>query len=65
MAKCQTCGGVGLERIPPDLRLLIPEYRDYEFYSNACPECGGSGLGHCCDGLREQPEPVIFPCVPE
>jgi RecJ-like exonuclease len=22
-----------------------------------CSECGGSGLQHCCEGLREQPEP--------
>lgn len=21
-----------------------------------CPDCGGCGTGHCCDGLREQPE---------
>ena len=20
-----------------------------------CPECGGCGLVHCCEGLREQP----------
>ena len=22
-----------------------------------CPECGGIGEIHCCDGLTEQPEP--------
>jgi DnaJ-class molecular chaperone len=21
-----------------------------------CPECGGAGELHCCDGLQEQPE---------
>ncbi len=21
-----------------------------------CPECGGTGHLHCCEGLREQPE---------
>jgi hypothetical protein len=23
-----------------------------------CPECGGFGEIHCCDGLAEQPDPV-------
>lgn len=22
-----------------------------------CPECGGAGEVHCCDGLQEQPGP--------
>ena len=22
-----------------------------------CEECGGTGKSHCCDGLKEQPEP--------
>jgi hypothetical protein len=22
-----------------------------------CPECGGHGSLHCCDGLQAQPEP--------
>lgn len=22
-----------------------------------CLECGGTGIIHCCDGLKEQPEP--------
>jgi len=21
-----------------------------------CPDCGGSGIVHCCDGICEQPE---------
>jgi hypothetical protein len=21
-----------------------------------CPECGGQGIAHCCDGVCEQPE---------
>jgi hypothetical protein len=21
-----------------------------------CPECGGQGIAHCCDGICEQPE---------
>lgn len=23
-----------------------------------CPECGGMGEVHCCDGLTEQPDPT-------
>jgi hypothetical protein len=22
----------------------------------SCPDCGGSGFGHCCDGICAQPE---------
>jgi hypothetical protein len=40
---CQGCGGVwGSEKL---VGLVIP-----------CPDCGGCGIGHCCDGLQEQPE---------
>ena len=21
-----------------------------------CPDCGGSGIAHCCDGICEQPD---------
>ena len=34
---------------PHGLPLLVP-----------CDECGGSGVAHCCDGLRAQPEE--YPC---
>ena len=44
---CEHCHGTGNE--PPP----------YEFDWNGipCKECGGSGIAHCCDGLREQPAP--------
>ena len=32
-----------------------------------CPECGGFGEIHCCDGLAEQPDPtgeVLPPALP-
>jgi hypothetical protein len=29
-----------------------------------CPECGGVGEIHCCDGLTEQPDPEEPPTPP-
>jgi hypothetical protein len=42
---CETCHGVGiiLER-PASGQPPEPRPR---------PDCGGSGIGHCCDGLAE------------
>ena len=43
---CETCHGKGAieERpAPGQPALLVP-----------CPDCGGCGIGHCCDGLAEQ-----------
>jgi hypothetical protein len=28
-----------------------------------CPDCGGHGIAHCCDGICEQPE-IIAPNEP-
>lgn len=44
---CDTCHGSGMipQRPAPDQPpRLVP-----------CPDCGGTGVGHCCDGLAEQP----------
>ena len=30
-----------------------------------CPECGGLGEVHCCDGLQAQPEPADGPAEGE
>lgn len=40
--RCETCAGDGY-KIHQGIG-AIP-----------CPSCNGSGVGHCCDGLREQP----------
>ena len=24
-----------------------------------CPECGGQGLVHCCEGMQTQPDPEL------
>ncbi len=46
--KCDECHGIGMKvRWHPAGRLeaLYP-----------CPKCNGSGIAHCCEGGREQPE---------
>jgi hypothetical protein len=40
----------GLRGNPKGLPLLVP-----------CEDCGGSGVAHCCDGLRAQPEDAPCP----
>jgi hypothetical protein len=25
-----------------------------------CPDCGGQGIAHCCDGICEQPESDVL-----
>jgi hypothetical protein len=57
---CETCrwsGRPGFVRVVQTLQQsdhceLIP-----------CPDCGGQGIAHCCDGICEQPnvEPLIEP----
>jgi hypothetical protein len=46
MARCQACRGIGL------VEMLV---RSWLLDVVPCPECGGSGWEHCCEGLREQP----------
>ena len=29
-----------------------------------CPDCGGSGIAHCCDGICEQPPNDLAPRQP-
>jgi hypothetical protein len=29
-----------------------------------CPDCGGHGIAHCCDGICEQPDPAPPPKMP-
>lgn len=58
---CETCQGAGRvwrdslpiigalpgdpQTPPPGFSLKVP-----------CPECGGSGVAHCCDGLQAKPD---------
>jgi len=42
---CETCHGDGYV------------YERYTIWNKfvPCPECGGCGIQHCCEGLHEQP----------
>jgi hypothetical protein len=64
MAKCQTCRGTGriwvssyavVARLPA---IFVHEVTNASYSGEivVCPDCGGSGIEHCCEGLREQPE---------
>jgi len=52
---CETCrysGRVGF------VRAFGPASADERIDEAAlvpCPDCGGSGIAHCCDGICEQP----------
>ena len=44
--RCEACSGTGWQ----EWRCLSARGR------SPCPECGGCGLAHCCDGQRSLPE---------
>lgn len=44
---CSACFGTGV--------------RETAYQHEPCQECGGYGVQHCCDGLREQPEKLFGP----
>lgn len=43
--RCESCQGRGW---------IVRRRDNYWVY---CPDCGGSGVTHCCEGDRAQPEP--------
>ena len=52
---CETCrhsGRVGFVRASGD---PADERADGQTRLIPCPDCGGSGIAHCCDGICEQP----------
>ena len=51
--RCETCQGVG--RVTYDQH---PEPKPEPFgCAFPCPDCGGSGISHCCDGLTACNDP--------
>jgi hypothetical protein len=49
---CETCRWT--ER-PGFVRLAGRSGRDRSGDMIPCPDCGGQGVAHCCDGICEQP----------
>lgn len=47
--RCQFCDGLGTRG-----------KGWYERDMEPCPECGGTGHLHCCEGLREQHHPTML-----
>lgn len=45
---CDRCHGSGML----DETYLLPVTRDPRKYNVTCPDCGGSGITHCCEGER-------------
>jgi hypothetical protein len=52
---CETCRCSGR---PGFVRASAPANRDPRAACDMvpCPDCGGQGIAHCCDGICEQPE---------
>lgn len=52
--RCETCFGIG-EVLIDGAGKPVSRLRDATTMI-PCPECGGSGIAHCCDGLQACPE---------
>lgn len=54
--RCETCKGQGSRLIP--IKHPLSDAMPGIYVGNAapCPDCNGSGVAHCCDGLKEQPD---------
>jgi DnaJ-class molecular chaperone len=52
---CETCHGSGVVR---KRERLIPGTDLVEVRVEPCPDCGGSGRAHCCEGERPGNEGV-------
>jgi hypothetical protein len=55
---CATCKDSGFRGMVLT-EVTFPAFRGdgYSTKWAPCPTCNGSGIAHCCEGDREQPEP--------
>lgn len=53
---CETCHGQHYVDYWVELRGSGLEHPHYVLSWKPCPDCGGHGVSHCCDGLCEQPD---------
>jgi DnaJ-class molecular chaperone len=57
--RCEECDGTG--KVEAIIRLGSRLFRVRapgrgQTALVVCPECGGSGIAHCCEGIRVQPK---------
>lgn len=60
--RCERCQGKGLVvKLGPSMRHTFQdgtEIQTADFSSSVpCPDCGGSGFSHCCDGITACNDP--------
>jgi len=61
---CETCRCTGRPGFVPAPRNACGE-GDIAPDMIPCPDCGGQGIAHCCDGICAQPEaPLRFDRLP-
>lgn len=60
--RCGRCKGSGEIGYPPQFvevqpvgSMFVRKVMTHRGLIVPCPDCGGSGIGHCCDGICEQP----------
>jgi hypothetical protein len=56
---CSSCYGIGEVLVDREGK-PVSRLRDAATMIT-CPECGGCGIVHCCEGMQEQPEPEEKP----
>jgi len=59
MAQCQVCDGYGKLPVSGQVKIETETYLDVGrrvWPAWWCRACGGSGVEHCCDGDRAQPQ---------
>jgi hypothetical protein len=52
------CGTCRWNERPGFVRVRRTLQRNEQYELIPCPDCGGQGIAHCCDGICEQPDPI-------
>lgn len=56
MGRLMLCDTCRFTERPGFVRVRAPLRADAVDDMVPCPDCGGQGIAHCCDGICEQPE---------
>jgi hypothetical protein len=57
---CETCRWSGRPGFVQTTHARERALSDEQHGFVPCPDCGGQGIAHCCDGICEQPQSVSF-----